>query len=435
MPVPLHIRRARLALALASVVAVSSTAIGAGVFPALAQGDETTVVTETEFVPTETVATEEAPPVVEIPTVAPAPQAPIVTQEPQAPVVTEQTPAPVVTQEPEVVSTPAAPVTTSAAAPVPTPTTNVTTEVTTAATTPTTAATTSGSSAATTSSCRYDLGVDDPGSSTPGTSTSGTSTSGSTSPSESAALQTSSTTATTSGTGGSTSEGSTTESGETSSSGTTAGGSTEKSAEGGTTGGSTVEDTGSIEQAAGVTTTPEPQRLEAAPEDIKIAEQAKPVEEVPPPAPAAAVDELRNLVLTGEVKTGAGDPNGANAEATLKVEAKVAQWQPDWVQYDKYYRPLIFNPYNEPLKLVYDVGGQPRIVIIEPLGSDRDRGARPRFVQLHGVAAQPLWRTHRHRGRQLLRRRIQPGTGFAASASSAAGAHPVQRAGPGQIHQ
>jgi len=117
-----------------------------------------------------------------------------------------------------------------------------------------------------------------------------------------------------------------------------------------------------------VTTTPEPQRLEAAPEDIKIAEQAKPVEEVPPPAPAAAVDELRNLVLTGEVKTVAGDPNGANAEATLKVEAKVAQWQPDWVQYDKYYRPLIFNPYNEPLKLVYDVGGQPRIVIVGPLG-------------------------------------------------------------------
>ena len=52
-----------------------------------------------------------------------------------------------------------------------------------------------------------------------------------------------------------------------------------------------------------MTTTPEPQRLEAAPEDIKIAEQAKPVEEVPPPAPAAEVDELRNLVLTREVKT------------------------------------------------------------------------------------------------------------------------------------
>ena len=65
MLVPLDIRRVRLALALASVVAASSAGIGAGAFPALAQtGDETTVVTETEFVPTETVATEEAPPVV-----------------------------------------------------------------------------------------------------------------------------------------------------------------------------------------------------------------------------------------------------------------------------------------------------------------------------------------------------------------------------------
>ena len=49
-----------------------------------------------------------------------------------------------------------------------------------------------------------------------------------------------------------------------------------------------------------MTTTPEPQQLEAAPEDIKIAEQAKPVEEIPPPAPAAEIDELKDLILTGQ---------------------------------------------------------------------------------------------------------------------------------------
>ena len=75
---------------------------------------------------------------------------------------------------------------------------------------------------------------------------------------------------------------------------------------------------------------------------------------------------------------GAADPGGANpgGGATTvaddgefaAAEAKVAQWQSDWVQYDKYYRPLIFNPYPEPLKLVYEVGGVPRILIIEPLG-------------------------------------------------------------------
>ena len=189
------------------------------------------------------------------------------------------------------------------------------------------------------------------------------------------------TTATTSGPGETTTEGST------STSTTEPGGSTEQPAEGGTTdggttdggttGGTTGEDPGSIEQAAGVTTTPEPQQLEAAPEDIKIAEQAKPVEEIPPPAPAAEIDELKDLILTAN-PGGAADPGGANpgGGATTvaedgelaAAEAKVAQWQSDWVQYDKYYRPLIFNPYPEPLKLVYEVGGVPRILIIEPLG-------------------------------------------------------------------
>ena len=285
------------------------------------------------------------PPVVEAP--------PVVTQEPQAPVVTEETPAPVVTQEPEVVTTPAAPVTTPAA-PMPTPTTQITTEATTAATTPTTAATTTGS--------------------TPGTSTT---------TSNPAAVET--TTTATSGPGETTTEvstsTSTTEPGgsteQPAEGGTTDGGTTEGGTTGGSTGGSTGEDPGSIEQAAGVTTTPEPQQLEAAPENIKIAELAKPVEEIPPPAPAAEIDELKDLILTAD-PAGAADPGGANpgGGATTvaengelaAAEAKVAQWQSDWVQYDKYYRPLIFNPYPEPLKLVYEVGGVPRILIIEPLG-------------------------------------------------------------------
>jgi hypothetical protein len=30
----------------------------------------------------------------------------------------------------------------------------------------------------------------------------------------------------------------------------------------------------------------------------------------------------------------------------------VLRWQPDWTQYDQFYRPLIFNPYREPLQVV-----------------------------------------------------------------------------------
>ena len=194
-----------------------------------------------------------------------------------------------------------------------------------------------------------------------------------------------------------------------------------------------------------MTTTPEPQQLEAAPEDIKIAEQAKPVEEIPPPAPAAEIDELKDLILTPgatpaalpirAARTGGGATTVAEDGEFAAAEAKVAQWQSDWVQYDKYYRPLIFNPYPEPLKLVYEVGGVPRILIIEPLGrivtEVRDIGS----YNFTAMRLNTLGELIDDRGRQLLRWRVLPGTGVAASAASAAGAHPLQRAGPGQVHQ
>ncbi|MFI5509685.1 hypothetical protein ACIA48_19630 [Mycobacterium sp. NPDC051804] len=118
------------------------------------------------------------------------------------------------------------------------------------------------------------------------------------------------------------------------------------------------------EAEAEANTPAEPVQTQASPQDIEAAKTAPPVDVDPKPAPKAEVEELHDLVLTSEVKT--DGPLGP--EATVKVEAKVAQWQPDWVQYDKYYRPLIFNPYPDPMKVVYDVGGQPRIVIIEPFG-------------------------------------------------------------------
>lgn len=117
------------------------------------------------------------------------------------------------------------------------------------------------------------------------------------------------------------------------------------------------------EAAADVTTTPEPKQTEASPQDIEKAKNAEPVEVNPPPAPEEEVNELKNLVFTSKIEAGP-----ISAETTLEVEQKVVQWQPDWVQYDPYYRPLIFNPYPEPMKVVYNVAGAPRIVIVEPFG-------------------------------------------------------------------
>jgi hypothetical protein len=119
-----------------------------------------------------------------------------------------------------------------------------------------------------------------------------------------------------------------------------------------------------------VTATPEPLRPEADPENIEIAQQAKPVLEDPPPAPAAEIDKLRDLVLTPPDANTGGDPgNGGNApNAQFAAERNVLQWQPDWVQYDKYYRPMLTNPFDQPLQIVYMVGGVPRLLLIPPLG-------------------------------------------------------------------
>ncbi|MCV7303422.1 hypothetical protein H7J93_27770 [Mycobacterium barrassiae] len=335
------VRRARgVAVAVASVVAVGSTAMGVAAFPALAQPVDETTVVETPYVPTEEAVPEAPPvvevppPVIEIPTAAPpvVPQAPVQTPVPvqtQAPVVTE---APVETQAPVVTTTAAPPVTAESE---PTSAAPATTE---AVTTATTAATTDAT-------------------------TSGATTSGATTtPSGSTALETS--TSAPSGTSTTATVASTSASEATASEESTSGETTTATTE--QIGGTTVEDSGSIEQAAGVTTTPEPQRVEALPEDVERAMNAKPVEEVPPPAPPAEIDKLRNLILAPDGSTdGASTPTSASLAA---AEQKVMQWQPDWVQYDKYYRPLIFNPYPEPLQLVYDVGGVPRTLLIEPFG-------------------------------------------------------------------
>ena len=46
---------------------------------------------------------------------------------------------------------------------------------------------------------------------------------------------------------------------------------------------------------------------------------------------------------------------------------RVRQWRPDWVQYDDYYRPVMFNPYRDPVRVVYVYRNAPRIVYIPPL--------------------------------------------------------------------
>lgn len=355
MLVPLSFWRVRgVAVVLVSGVAISLTALSGGVVPALAEPVTTT--TE-EVVPTEEVVTEEVPTAIEVPTVpapvapqlpvAPPVQAPAVTEEPQAPVVTETTQAPVVTQAPAIVTTTAAPVITTQPEAV---TTTDAPEVTTTAPTVTTAAPTltTAPTATTTASTL--------------TTTETTATTTATSADPSVALVPS-TTAPSSSTSEST-EGST--SAQPSVDGSTPG--TEELSDPDTTAGGGSPEPSTGEEAAGVTKLAEPERLEAAPQDVKLAQQAVPVEENPNPAPQSEIDRLRSLVISAADPA----PNGAAsrvADAGLDAANRpVLQWQPDWVQYDEFYRPLIFNPYPEPLQIVYLLGGVPRILLIPPLG-------------------------------------------------------------------
>jgi hypothetical protein len=106
--------------------------------------------------------------------------------------------------------------------------------------------------------------------------------------------------------------------------------------------------------------------LAAQPQDLKLAQEAVPVEQNPPPAPEAQVNRIRDLVIVPP-KPDANGPSLA-AEDVAAASRKVVLWKQDWVQYDEFYRPLIFNPFPDPLQVVYLLAGVPRILLIPPLG-------------------------------------------------------------------
>jgi hypothetical protein len=81
----------------------------------------------------------------------------------------------------------------------------------------------------------------------------------------------------------------------------------------------------------------------------------------------ASQTDIRNLTVNLNTQVNF-TPNVA---PTLLVEQKspVKQWDKSWVQTDQFYRPVIINPYPQPLKVVYVYGGAPQIMIVPPLAS------------------------------------------------------------------
>ena len=48
-------------------------------------------------------------------------------------------------------------------------------------------------------------------------------------------------------------------------------------------------------------------------------------------------------------------------------DKKVRQWDRNWIEYDQFYRPIIFNPFRAPVRIVYALANATRILVIQPL--------------------------------------------------------------------
>jgi hypothetical protein len=141
-----------------------------------------------------------------------------------------------------------------------------------------------------------------------------------------------------------------------------------------------------------------PDTLQAPEQDIQLARQAKPVEVKPEPAKKEDLDFLSSaLNVSSKTKIGPFESE-FNVGSDFSVgsrdrdhdrdwdrdhdrdhdhdwdwdkkrwDHKVRQWDRRWIEYDHFYRPVIFNPFRAPVRIVYIYERAPRILYVPPLG-------------------------------------------------------------------
>ncbi|MCW2514706.1 MAG: hypothetical protein JWR11_3748 [Mycobacterium sp.] len=363
MGAPLEICRRRTVCAvLASGVVISLTALTGGIAPAFAEPGTEPGVPVTTVVPQPPVAATQVP--VEQPTAAQAPtpaapktvEAPPVVETPVQPTVVEAPPetrAP----EPEPVSTPtrqAPPSSAPSSAP----------PVTTATKSPTTSTPETTSSAAPTSPSVAPRELAPPSSSaseSTASSSASASTSAESSPSSRSAETPSEATPSATPSSSSTSP-------ATSESASNASESSATSTSSATSATSTTSST----KLAGVIEKVAPQTLVAPEEDVQTALAAKVVEEKPVEAPKQEIADISRVIdLPNRDRGQQNDRDGRHGDDQVQLaggwDRNVRQWRPDWVQYDEYYRPVLSNPYRDPVRIVYVYQNAPRVVWIPPL--------------------------------------------------------------------
>ncbi|OFJ52518.1 hypothetical protein BEL07_16820 [Mycolicibacterium grossiae] len=130
-----------------------------------------------------------------------------------------------------------------------------------------------------------------------------------------------------------------------------------------------------MSQAAKELETLKPQTLQAPIEDVEVAKTAK-VVELPDPQPAS-VQDLAKIATAIDLPVLPRDLQQPGLRDAARIadpvrlagawDRNVRQWSPDWVSYDDYFRPVLSNPYRDPVQIVYVVDNRPRIAYIPPL--------------------------------------------------------------------
>lgn len=143
-----------------------------------------------------------------------------------------------------------------------------------------------------------------------------------------------------------------------------------------------------VEKTAAVIETLKPDTLAAPAADVELARIAAPVEVKPEPARVDELAQLSSLIGVERERDRLDDERRDLREDQQQLredqrqlredqrelraeqrdwDRRVRQWNPDWVQYDEFYRPMIVNPYRDPVRIVYEYENRPRVVTIPPL--------------------------------------------------------------------
>ncbi|MCV7227259.1 hypothetical protein [Mycolicibacterium komossense] len=99
--------------------------------------------------------------------------------------------------------------------------------------------------------------------------------------------------------------------------------------------------------------------------DARAAETGNAVEVNPAVASTAEIDDLRDIVDSQIISSTTSSSSSTTTSSSWSQS--VTSWSSSWVGYDTYYRPIIINPYDSPLQVIYTYDNAPRIVTVNPL--------------------------------------------------------------------